>query len=265
MCERLSESGPGDPAPHPRALQPRPGQLQGSRNWQKPCGVSPPHCPACHRLLHPRFALWCLDSLTRWSVVLEADVSSRAPDRIWSPRTWGEVLSQLPAPGRRWWSLRGCKGLQRWIPHPSLQLMPGSCLRWAVWEPSTAECAGHGRSVSGGLRACLHAGPRAPGGLLSVHPAPGWSLLPPPVPVMGPRGGLHAAAPPLAGRVAGSPVLLSPPLPPIWGLGPPQPATQREPEPKLPFVGQGEPRATLWVGCRGLRPAGVKVLCFAID
>lgn len=79
----------------------------------------------------------------------------------------------------------------------------------------------------------------------------------PPAPVTGPRGGLHAAALPLAGCVASSPVLLSPPLPPIRGLGPPPPATQREPEPTLPFVGQGEPRATLWVGCRGLRPAGV--------
>ena len=61
----------------------------------------------------------------------------------------------------------------------------------------------------------------------------------PPVPVMGPRGGLHAAAPPLAGRVASPPVLLSPPLPPIWGLRPLPPAAQREPEPTLPFVGQG--------------------------
>ena len=173
VCAHLPESGTRDPALHPRPPQPWPWAAAGSRNWRKPCGVSPLCCPACHCLLHPRFALWCLDTLTCWSVVLVAGVSSQAPDRIWSPRTWGEVLSQLPAPGRRRWSLRGCKGLQRWIPHPSLQLMPGSCLRWAVWESSAAECAGYGRSVSGGLRAYLRAGPRAPGGLSCVHPAPG--------------------------------------------------------------------------------------------
>lgn len=48
-------------------------------------------------------------------------VSSQAPDRTWSPPPGGEVLSQLPAPGRRRWSLRPRP--QRSC--PSLQLMPG--------------------------------------------------------------------------------------------------------------------------------------------
>lgn len=180
MCASLSESGPRDPAPHPRAPQPRPWAAAGEWELVEATGVSPLRCPARHHLLHPRFAPWCLDPLTHWSVILEAGVSSRAPDRIQSPRTWGKGLSQLPAPRSRRWSLRGCKGLQRRVPHPSRhQVMPGSCLPWAVWEPSAAECAGHGRSVSGGLHAYLRTGPRAPGGLPCVHPAPGWALLPP--------------------------------------------------------------------------------------
>lgn len=143
-------------------------------------GVSPPSCPACHHLLHPRLAPWCLDPLTHWSVILEVGVRSWAPDRIQSSHTWGEGLSWLPAPRSRRWSLRGCQGLQRRAPHPSHhQVMPGSCLLWAVWEPSAAECAGHGRSVSGGLHACSHARLRAPGGLPCVHPAPGGLSCPP--------------------------------------------------------------------------------------
>ena len=243
--------GPGTLHRTPEPPSPGPGQLQGSGKWQKPLGS----LLRVAQLLHPRLAPWCLDPLTHWSVILEAGVRSWAPDRIQSPHTWGEGLSWLPAPRSRRWSLRGCQGLQRRAPHPSRhQVMPGSCLPWAVWEPSAAECAGHGRSVSGGLHACSHARLRAPGGLRCVHPAPGWALLPP-----GTSDGAErwsACWGPSSRRTCGQlPALLGPALPPIRDLGPCHQPPGVSLNPRCRLSGRASP-GPLRGQDAGLRPAG---------